>query len=83
MDVDKPTLICGDFNTDYRESDNQVSRFLKEKMKFCQIVVESTHEKGSVLDQVWINAPLFDKVEVEQTCLRFSDHDMIKIVVSQ
>ena len=83
MDVDKPTIICGDFNTDYRESDHRVSRFLREKMKFCQIVVESTHESGSHLDQVWINAPLFEKVEVEQTCLRFSDHDMIKIVVSQ
>ena len=83
MDVDKPTIICGDFNTDYCETDNRVSRFLKEKMKFRQIVVEATHEKGSILDQVWINAPLFGKVEVEQTCLRFSDHDMIRIVVSQ
>ena len=52
-------------------------------MKFRQIVVESTHEKGSLLDQVWINAPLFGKVEVEQTCVRFSDHDMLKIVVNQ
>ena len=51
-------------------------------MKFHQLVVESTHEKGSILDQVWINAPLADKIKVEQTCLRFSDHDMIKIVVS-
>ena len=82
IDEDKPTIICGDFNTDYRDSDNQVSRFLKEIMKFHQLVVESTHEKGSILDQVWINAPLGDKIEVEQTCLRFSDHDMIKIVVS-
>ena len=83
MIVDKPTILCGDFNTDYRESDNRVSRFLKEKMKFRQIVVESTHEKGGLLDHVWINTPLFGKVEVEQTCLRFSDHDMIQIVVSQ
>ena len=83
MDVDKPTIICGDFNIDFRESNNQISKFLKDKMKFQQIVVESTHEKGSVLDQVWINAPLFEKVEVEQTCMRFSDHDMIKIVVKQ
>ena len=80
---DKPTIICGDFNTDYRESDNRVSRFLKEKMKFRQIVVEVTHELGSLLDQVWINKPLFEKVEVEQTSLRFSDHDMLKIVVNQ
>ena len=82
IDEDKPTIICGDFNTDYRDSANQVSRFLKETMKFHQLVVESTHEKGSILDQVWINAPLADKIKVEQTCLRFSDHDMIKIVVS-
>ena len=83
VDVTKPTLICGDFNTDYHSRDNQVSRFLKETMKFRQLVLESTHEKGSLLDQVWINAPLFEKVEVEQSCLRFSDHDMLKIVISQ
>ena len=56
---------------------------MKEKMKFRQIVVEVTHELGSLLDQVWINKPLFEKVEVEQTSLRFSDHDMLKIVVNQ
>ena len=83
IDVDKPTIICGDFNTDYRESENQVSSFFKETMKFRQVVVKSTHEKGSILDQVWINSPLFNKIEVEQTCLRFSDHDMIKIVVCE
>ena len=76
-----PTLICGDFNTDYREDRNEVIRFLKDKLKFRQLVLESTHEKGSILDQVWINAPLIGRVQVEKTCLRFSDHDMVKIVV--
>ena len=63
------------------EDGNEVIRFLKDKLKFRQLVLESTHEKGSILDQVWINAPLIGRVQVEKTCLRFSDHDMVKIVL--
>ena len=60
---------------------NEVMTFLKVKLKFRQLVLESTHEKGSILDQVWINGPLIGRVQVEKTCMRFSDHDMLKIVV--
>ena len=81
VDSNMPTLICGDFNTDYREEGNAVVRFLKDKLKLRQLVLESTHEKGSILDQVWINGPLIGKVHVEKTCLRFTDHDMLKIIV--
>ena len=79
---DHPTLICGDFNTNH-ESENRVSRFLKEKLQFRQIVTEPTHEKGSLLDQVWINELLQDKVKTEQMCVFYSDHDMIRIVLSK
>ena len=78
---DQPTLICGDFNTNHLESENRVSRYLKEKLQFRQIVMNPTHEKGSLLDQVWINEPLFDKVGIEQVCVSFSDHDLIRIVL--
>ena len=80
---DHPTLICGDFNTNHLESENRVSRFLKETLQFRQIVIKPTHEKGSLLDQVWINEPLFDKVRIEQMCVSFSDHDLIRIVLSK
>ena len=76
-----PTLICGDFNTDYREDGNAVVRFLKDKLKLRQLVLESTHEKGSILDHVWINGPLIGRVQIEKTCLRFTDHDMLRIIV--
>ena len=79
--MNMPTLICGDFNADYRDPNNVVIRFLKEELKFCQIVSESTHEKGSILDQVWVNAALVGKIVVEKKCLRYSDHDMLKIIV--
>ena len=78
---DHPTLICGDFNSNHLESENRVSRFIKEKLQFRQIVMKPTHEKGSLLDQVWINEPLFDKVGIEQLCVSFSDHDLIRIVL--
>ena len=65
------------------ESENRVSRFLKEKLQFRQIVTEPTHEKGSLLDQVWINELLQDKVKTEQMCVFYSDHDMIRIVLSK
>ena len=80
---DHPTLICGDFNTNHLESENRVSRFLTETLQFRQIVIKPTHEKGSLLDQVWINEPLFDKVRIEQMCVSFSDHDLIRIVLSK
>ena len=83
LSEDHPTLICGDFNTNHLESDNRVSRFLKDKLKYHQIVTKPTHEKGSLLDQVWINAPLLHKVKIEQMCVTYSDHDMIRIVLSK
>ena len=83
LDLSMPTLICGDFNIDYRDDGNAVVRFLKDKLKLRQLVLESTHEKGSILDQVWINGPLIGKVQVERKCLRFSDHDILKIIVNQ
>ena len=81
VNLNVATLICGDFNINYQEDGNEVIRFLKDKLKLRQLVLESTHEKGSILDQVWINGPLIGRVQVEKTCLRFSDHDMLKIVV--
>ena len=83
VNLNMPTLICGDFNIDYREDSNAVVRFLKDKLRLRQLVLESTHEKGSILDQVWINGPLIGRVQVERRCLRFSDHDMLKITVSK
>ena len=78
---DHPTLICGDFNTNHLESRNKVSSFFKDKLRLRQLVMKPTHEKGSLLDQVWVNEPLFDKVGIEQMCVSFSDHDLIKIVL--
>ena len=83
VNMNMATVICGDFNINYQDDGNEVMRFLKDKLKFRQLVLESTHDKGSILDQVWINGPLIGRVQVEKTCLRFSDHDMLKIVVKR
>ena len=82
LSEDHPTLICGDFNSNHLDSKNRVSRFFKEKLRYHQIVMKPTHEKGSLLDQVWINEPLLDKVQIHQMCVSFSDHDLIRIVLS-
>ena len=83
VDMNIPSIICGDFNMNYQDGNNKISRFFKDTMNFNQLVDQPTHDEGSLLDQVWISEHLNDRVSVKQTSVRYSDHDMLTISISQ
>ena len=85
INEEKSTILCGDFNINYLEGcKNNFFRVLTEKFKFKQLVTQPTHTTdytATTLDQVWVNTPLYDRVIVEQTSVRFTDHDMLRICI--
>ena len=57
------------------------SWFFKDVLKLTQLVNKPTHDKGSILDQVWVNHMLNNRVEIKKKCVRYSDHDVLKILI--
>ena len=73
------TIICGDFNIDYRKSpSNLISAQLKE-LGFHQIVTEPTTIRGSCLDHVYVGRTLEAIHKLHYPY--YSDHEAIRVVV--
>ena len=80
----KKVLICGDLNIHYSEgTSNCFVRKLVDEYKFKQIVMAPTHDGGNTIDHVYVSPALQGRVEVEKTCLYFSDHDLLTIKVTK
>ena len=78
-----PTILTGDTNIDIsRESGEQFVEFMK-NLGFTQLVKFPTHDKGGVLDHVFVTQDLLEKVSVTQTAVYFSDHQLITIKMSE
>ena len=76
IDVNRPTILCGDFNF-YRRTDNDLTKMLRSK-KFKQIVQEPTTYRGYCIDHVYHNIPDDgDKVLYEVHYPFYSDHEAI------
>ena len=52
------------------------------KLGFTQLVTQPTHDRGGLLDHVWVTADLVDKARVNQSAVYFSDHDILTIHLS-
>ena len=82
LDFSKSVIICGDFNYDLlKQPRNQFSTRLK-TIGFQQIVTDSTHIKGGLLDHVYFYSPN------SITCKLFkihpvyhSDHDAVTFIL--
>ena len=71
-------IIMGDLNVDYNKTNQRLVLWLKSQ-NLLQLVERPTHEKGGLIDQVWITTDLINRVKVRQKSVFFSDHDMIMI----
>ena len=72
----KPCIIAGDFNIDFLKTANEliISQIISNGFK--QVVTLPTHEKGGLIDHVYVkNVP--DKVEVVLSFPFYSDHAAI------
>ena len=76
-----PSIVCGDFNIDLRKNGSQHRRIISSmrSLGFEQLVEGSTHDKGGLLDHVYVSEDLKSRIIIEKKCVSFSDHDMISI----
>ena len=76
----KPTIICGDFNIDYKR-EHVLSQTLA-NLEFDQIVDTPTHIQGHILDHFYIRYP-----NILKKCFLhspyYSDHDAICVVLKK
>ena len=84
IDGDKTTMICGDFNICYNsDGSNKLVKTL-EGLGFKQLVQESTHIKGGLIDHVYLRE---SKTSVSVDCSLYSpyycamDHDALLTTV--
>jgi len=79
------TIVCGDMNIDLKKTGQKQTKLLKflEDFKLKQVVSDSTHEKGGLLDHVYVNEKICEKVIITKKSIRFSDHDIICISIKK
>ena len=76
----KATVLMGDLNWHYPDS-HPMKKYMKSK-GFYQLSRRATHEKGRILDHLYISEHLKEtKMAVKQQSSYYSDHDTLKIYV--
>ena len=75
----KPIAIIGDMNFDTVEDNHPLKSYLDQK-NFTQLVKNPTHERGRLIDHVYVNYMLFSKSPICcQTPVYYSDHDIVTL----
>ena len=79
----KTTIITGDFNICYRDSQNH--RFIRgmHELRLNQLVQEATHIQGRLIDHVYWIDPLnqWQPPELERYSPYYSDHDALLVTL--
>ena len=74
VDTDRPTIICGDYNCDFRSENPDFLSTLQE-LGFEKINHIPTHDVGSIIDCSFVIGFLDGAVTIRQLGVAFSDHD--------
>ena len=77
----KPCIIVGDFNIDFLNKPNELIITQIMSNGFNQIVTSPTHDKGGLIDHVYIKN-VIEKVEVHLSFPYYSDHASILITAA-
>ena len=81
VNLNKTSLIVGDFNYDAANEANEVSKYLS-KQQFKQLVTSPTHLGGHILDQAHLRQSLRKKnAEVKTFTPYYSDHDIVTVIL--
>ena len=78
---EKNAILIGDFNFNELET-NTFTKALERKC-FQQVVKEPTHEKGGLLDHVYISQELIEKISVTILHVYFSDHPVLHVKINK
>ena len=80
---DIPTVVMGDINEDILVKESKFETYMAMK-GFCQLIKQPTSDKGSLIDHIYVNNLMNSKkVDVEQTPVYYSDHDVITLYISK
>ena len=82
IDLEKTTLLIGDFNYCAAKDTNDLSTFLN-RQKFNQLVTLPTHIDGGVLDHAHLRQSKghTKNAEVKTSTHYFSDHDSVSVIL--
>ena len=73
----KDLAVIGDTNINLLAEDHDFTKFMTSK-RFEQMIQEPTHERGGLLDHIYINESLSRKNPIcSQKSVYYSDHDLI------
>ena len=81
LDVDRPTLVCGDMNCDVSTEKPSFLKTLND-LGFVKINQQPTHDMGRSIDSIFVNSFLHGSVTIKQFGVGFSDHDCILIKIN-
>ena len=85
IDINRPTLIKGDFNLcTIRDRNNSLTMKL-EKLGFKQLVKEATHIEGGHIDHCyWIDKKqIWESPKLERYSPYWSDHDALLVTLKR
>ena len=72
----------GDFNVPFKE-DSKIDKEMK-NMGFLQLVPSATHDKGNIIDHIYVNEEVRDKgCSIEKNASYYSDHDIVTLFVNK
>ena len=76
---EKCVAILGDMNIDFLTSNHKFLKYMSRK-GFKQLIEKPTHERGNLIDHIYVNRNLLDKGPIHsQRGVYFSDHDIITL----
>ena len=85
VDLNRPTMVCGDFNMCYKgNKKNRTTTFLL-KNGFNQHVDEATHVEGGHIDHVYLNSDksVDTSVEIHSPYYTALDHDAVCVSIKE
>ena len=82
INLDRPTLICGDFNMCFIDNrNNRTTRFLTQ-IGFKQLVRDATHIEGGHIDHVYV-LNLRVNIDLYSPYFTAKDHDALCISIPE
>ena len=82
IDCTRAVIVLGDFNIDLLKQPENIFSHSMEGLGFKQLVLQSTHISGSLIDHVYAFLPNGEQCEVFKIHpLYYSDHDAICFIL--
>ena len=84
VDTDKPTVIIGDFNTNFLDKEDRKARTFLKANSFEKLVNGPTHKDGNCLDQAFVrDVQKVNKYSIQVEGKYYSDHKALSLIIER